>query len=140
MGLADSRYLIVNADDFGFTRDVNRGIVDAHKNGILTATTLMANGDAFDDAVHLAVETPSLDVGCHLVLVQGRSLLTGDALPASPRHLIAALLARRINPYRELRAQVEEADCAGVPPLSSRHPQTHPCSSRDLCSSIAFVE
>ena len=45
------RRLIVNADDFGFTRDVNAGIVEAHTHGILTATTLMANGDAFDDAV-----------------------------------------------------------------------------------------
>ena len=53
--------LIVNADDFGFTRDVNAGIVEAHLRGILTATTLMANGDAFDDAVRLAGETPTLD-------------------------------------------------------------------------------
>ena len=42
--------------------------------GILTATTLMANGDAFDDAVRLARETPTLDIGCHLVLIGGRSL------------------------------------------------------------------
>ena len=61
--------LIVNADDFGFTKDVNAGIVEAHQCGILTATTLMANGAAFDDAVRLALENPSLDVGCHLVLV-----------------------------------------------------------------------
>ena len=67
--------LIVNADDFGFTRDVNEGIVEAHRHGILTATTLMANGDAFDHAVALARENPSLDVGCHLVLVQGKSVL-----------------------------------------------------------------
>ncbi len=71
------RQLVVNADDFGFTPDVNLGIVEAHRRGILTATTLMANGDAFDDAVRLARETPSLDVGCHLVLIGGRSLVTG---------------------------------------------------------------
>ena len=69
--------LVVNADDFGFTPDVNEGIVEAHRNGILTATTLMANGDAFDDAVRLAAEVPTLDVGCHLVLVGGHSLLPG---------------------------------------------------------------
>jgi predicted glycoside hydrolase/deacetylase ChbG (UPF0249 family) len=51
-----ARRLSVNADDFGFTRDVNRGIVDAHLNGILTATTLMANGAAFEDAAALARE------------------------------------------------------------------------------------
>src|SRR5580693_10381914 len=61
--------LVVNADDFGFTRDVNQGIVEAHRNGILTATTLMATGAAFADAVRLAKENPALDIGCHLVLV-----------------------------------------------------------------------
>ncbi len=64
-----TRSLIVNADDFGFTRDTNAGIVAAHRNGILTATTLMAEAPAFDDAVRLAKENPELDVGCHLVLV-----------------------------------------------------------------------
>ena len=54
---------MVNADDFGFTRDVNQGIVEAHQHGILTATTLMANGEAFDDAVRLAGENPTLDIG-----------------------------------------------------------------------------
>ena len=67
--------LIVNADDFGFTSDVNEGIVEAHTHGILTATTLMANGPAFEDAVRLAKAHPSLDIGCHLVLVGGCSLL-----------------------------------------------------------------
>ncbi|HJY04908.1 MAG TPA: ChbG/HpnK family deacetylase, partial [Bryobacteraceae bacterium] len=73
--------MIVNADDFGFTTDVNAGIVEAHRAGVLTATTLMANGGAFDDAVRLAREAPSLDVGCHLVLMQGPSLGTGQPLP-----------------------------------------------------------
>ena len=45
---------MVNADDFGFTVDVNQGIVEAHRRGILTATTLMANGAAFEDALRLA--------------------------------------------------------------------------------------
>ena len=49
--MSTQRQLVVNADDFGFTPDVNEGIVEAHRHGILTATTLMANGAAFDDAV-----------------------------------------------------------------------------------------
>ena len=48
------KLLIVNADDFGFTRDVNEGIVHAHRQGILTASTLMATGPAFEHAVDLA--------------------------------------------------------------------------------------
>ena len=61
--VSDVRKLVVNADDFGFTRDVNQGIVEAHRQGILTATTLMATGAAFDDAVRLARENPKLDIG-----------------------------------------------------------------------------
>ena len=121
------RQLIVNADDFGFTRDVNRGIIEAHTHGILTAATLMANGDAFDDAVRLAREHPSLDVGCHLVLVQGRSVLRpGAALPASVSHLVSALCRRGIRVYDELRAQVERIAGAGLRPTHlDTHKHTH---------------
>jgi len=52
------KFLITNADDFGFTTDVNEGIVYAHRHGILTAATLMATGAAFDHAVMLAHENP----------------------------------------------------------------------------------
>ena len=82
--------LAVNADDFGFTRDVNEGIVEAHRRGILTSTTLMANGDAFAHAVQLARANPTLDVGCHLTLIGGDAL-TGGRLPGSIAKLVAAL-------------------------------------------------
>lgn len=108
------RRLIINADDFGFTRDVNAGIVYAHTSGVLTSTTLMANGDAFDDAVRLAKETPTLDIGAHLVLVQGASLLDGSPLPATPRHLLGVLARRRLNVYAELKAQLEKILAAGI--------------------------
>jgi len=106
--------LIINADDFGFTRDVNAGIVYAHRYGVLTSTTLMANGDAFDDAVRLAYETPGLDIGCHLVLVQGTSLLTGRPLPESPGQFLRALAAGRIDIYAELRVQIEKIRDTGI--------------------------
>lgn len=118
--------LIINADDFGFTRDVNAGIVHAHVHGVLTSTTLMANGDAFDDAVRLARDTPSLDIGCHLVLVQGRSLLTGKLLPERPRSLLADLARGRLNVYAELRAQIEKIIAAGIKPTHlDSHKHTH---------------
>jgi len=121
------QYLIVNADDFGFTRDVNAGIIEAFREGILRATTLMANGEAFDDAVALAGENPGLDVGCHLVLVQGRSLARPQAmLPATVGELIRALALRRLDPYRELRAQVERILKAGLRPAHlDTHKHTH---------------
>lgn len=118
---------MVNADDFGFTPDVNRGIVEAHRSGILTATTLMANGDAFDDAVRLAKETPGLDVGCHLVLIGGRAVLPPHAvLPASVPDLLRALAARRIRVYDELAAQVRKILAAGLHPTHlDTHKHTH---------------
>jgi len=118
--------LIINADDFGFTSDVNAGIVYAHREGVLTSTTLMANGNAFDDAVRLSRETPTLDIGCHLVLVQGRSLLTGRPLPEGPRDLLFMLARRQIDVYAELRAQMEAIVSAGIHPTHlDSHKHTH---------------
>ena len=116
------KQLVVNADDFGFTPDVNEGIVEAHRRGILTATTLMANGDAFDDAVRLARETPSLDIGAHLVLVGGRSLLTGQPLPETVGKLLVVLARREIRVTDEVRAQVRRIVDAGLRP---NHLDTH---------------
>jgi hopanoid biosynthesis associated protein HpnK len=74
------RRLIVNADDFGFTSGVNRAIVEAHSRGVVTSSTLMANGAAFEEAVQLAKTTPRLSVGCHVVLLDGRPVLSGGQL------------------------------------------------------------
>ncbi len=118
--------LIINADDFGFASDVNAGIIKAHRQGVLTSTTLMANGTAFDDAVRLASETPSLDLGCHLVLVQGRSLHTGKVLPKSPRELLFTLARSGLNVSTELRLQIEKILAAGITPTHlDTHKHTH---------------
>ncbi len=69
------RRLIVNADDFGLTAGVNRGIVEAHGGGIVTSSTLMANASALDDAIRLAGSSPGLSLGCHVVLVDGAPVL-----------------------------------------------------------------
>src|ERR1700683_3156930 len=76
------RRLIVNADDFGFTAGVNRGIVEAHCRGVVTSSTLMANGPAFSDAVQLARTVPQLSVGCHVVLIDGQPLLDPKTIPS----------------------------------------------------------
>ncbi|MGH7789745.1 MAG: hopanoid biosynthesis-associated protein HpnK [Candidatus Binatia bacterium] len=67
-----ARRLIVSADDFGMSAGVNAGIIRAHRDGILGDASLMVNGAAFDDAVALARAHPTLGVGLHLMLVQGR--------------------------------------------------------------------
>jgi predicted glycoside hydrolase/deacetylase ChbG (UPF0249 family) len=114
------RRLIVNADDFGFTCDVNAGIIEAHRNGILTATTLMATGEAFDDAVRLAKETPSLDIGCHLVLVGA------PGFPATIPQLVRAVALGRIPIYERLAQQVHRVVDAGLSPTHlDTHKHTH---------------
>jgi predicted glycoside hydrolase/deacetylase ChbG (UPF0249 family) len=60
------RYLIVNADDFGYGRGINRGIAEAHDRGIVTSATLMVNGRATDEAMALAADRPRLSVGLHV--------------------------------------------------------------------------
>jgi len=120
------KQLIVNADDFGFTPDVNQGIVEAHFHGILTATTMMANGAAFDDALRRAREAPSLDIGCHLVLIGGHSLLTRKPFPITVPQLAAALATRQIRPYEELKAQVRRIVDSGIRPTHlDTHKHTH---------------
>jgi predicted glycoside hydrolase/deacetylase ChbG (UPF0249 family) len=124
--LSPRKQLVVNADDFGFTPDVNQGIVEGHQRGILTATTLMANGAAFDDAIRLARQTPSLDIGCHLVLVSGNSVLTGKPNPLTVAQLVAALARREIRPYDELKAQVARIVESGIRPTHlDTHKHTH---------------
>lgn len=118
--------LTVNADDFGFTRDVNAGIVDAHTGGILTATTLMANGDAFDDAVQLAQANPTLDIGIHFVLIGGNSVLTGRPFPKDVPALVRAVFTGSLNLYDEFAAQAHKICAAGIAPThADTHKHTH---------------
>ena len=87
----------------------------------------MANGAAFDHAVTLALENPSLDVGCHLVLIGGRSLLEPhDPLPESVPELLVAILAGNLRVKDELRAQVNRILSAGIKPSHiDTHKHTH---------------
>jgi len=140
--------LIINADDFGFTSGVNNGIVRAHKQGIVTSTTIMANGQAFEEAVELARENPGLGVGCHLSIVGGRpvapttevkSLLEPDgSLPPTVTKL-ALKLARRLVPLEqiaiEFRAQLERINRSGIKLThvdTHKHSHTHPQVMRAL--------
>jgi predicted glycoside hydrolase/deacetylase ChbG (UPF0249 family) len=105
--------LILNADDFGLTRGINRAIAELHAAGTLTSATLMANGPAFDDAASIAHAHPTLGVGCHIVLTDGG--------PVSPPESIPTLLASDGKTFRSslvdfhlavLRGKVSEDDIA----------------------------
>ena len=73
--------LIVTADDFGAAVEVNEAVERAHRHGVLTAASLMVSGAAAHDAVTRARQMPSLRVGLHLVLVEGRPILPAHAVP-----------------------------------------------------------
>lgn len=76
------RRLIINADDFGLTPGINRAIAEAHNCGVVTSTTLMANGGAFGEAVELAQSSTRWSVGCHVVLIDGEPLVDPGRLPS----------------------------------------------------------
>jgi len=78
---ATGQRVIFNADDFGRGRAINEAVIRAHREGVLTTTSLMVNGDAFEEAVELAKANPTLGVGLHLTLVMGRSTLPPSQIP-----------------------------------------------------------
>lgn len=123
------KHLIINADDFGLTAGVNRGITDAHVRGIVTSASLLANGDAFEDAVALARKSAGLGIGVHLNLTQGRpaapiskvrSLVNSDGrFGLSPYRLGLGILSGRVRLLEietEMRAQIDKIVSAGISP------------------------
>lgn len=123
------RNLIVNADDLGWTEGVNRGIAEAHRNGIVTSASLLANGAALPLAVELARTTPGLGVGVHLNLSDGEpvaprelvtSLLNDDGqLNARPESLLLRLARRTVSldeVEREWDAQIQKVRDFGIAP------------------------
>ena len=121
------RRLIVTADDFGAAREVNDAIEATHRGGILTAASLMVAAPAAADAVVRARQMPSLRVGLHLVLVEGRPLLPASALShlvdgqgylrtdmASLGALIATSKHARRQLAAEITAQFEAFRAAGL--------------------------
>ncbi len=121
--------VIINADDFGLSPGVNRGILDAFRNGVLTSTTMLVNLPSFDDAVRIARDHPELPIGIHLSLLWGPPVSEPSKVPSLvesgglfPRSL--TVLARRyflgtlnLEEVRaEFRAQIDRFRRAGLTP------------------------
>lgn len=104
--------LIVTADDVGLDRGMTEGAIRAHREGIVTACSIVANGRAFDDAVERLREVPTLEVGVHLALVEEIALTTGQPMPASYTRFF--LSRKRFDVERELRAQIEKVLATGL--------------------------
>ncbi len=127
--------MIINGDDFGVSRQVNKAIVRACTEGILTSCSLMVTGDACAEAVRLAREVPRLAVGLHLVTVMGRSALPSSRIPhlvdtegqfpedpatAGLKYYFSTAARRELA--RELEAQFERFAATG---LSCSHIDSH---------------
>jgi len=123
------RRLIINADDFGLTSGVNRGILESHQSGVVTSSTLMACGAQFQEGVALALQVPRLSVGCHVVLVDGAPVLSVEQLSSlasagSPPRFRESLIgfagraaAGRLDQEQieqEVTAQIQKLQAAGI--------------------------
>jgi hopanoid biosynthesis associated protein HpnK len=126
-GASAATRLIVNADDFGSSLAVNRGVERACADGVVTSASLQVGGAAFEDALALVDELPQLGVGVHLTLAGGRAVARPDAAPtlvaedgSLPRTAYAfafANLSGKISAAdvaTELRAQLARARDAGI--------------------------
>jgi len=121
-----SKQLIVNADDYGKTEGVTQGIIQAHREGIVTSTTVMMNMPKVEEALRLADDCPDLGMGVHLVFTAWRPILSPAEIPSLVDadgyfHRQEAILSRpdRIDIdelQAELRAQVESLRALGREP------------------------
>jgi len=140
-----ARLLIVNADDFGRSAGVNHGIVRAHREGIVTSTTLMTNAPGTAHAATLAATTPGLAIGVHLVLTYARPLLNPSRIRSlvredgsfwRPTELLARPIDRR-EALLEYRAQFARArELVGREPthVDTHHwVHDHPALSWAIC-------
>lgn len=128
------RYLIVNADDFGLSEAVSRGVLEAHRHGILTSTTFMTTFPWAAEMAPLLREAPDLGVGVHLNLTTGEpvsppetvpTLVTGEGrFSKSLLHLLTRADLGEVR--REWAAQIEKGMLL-LEPLGRRptHLDTH---------------
>jgi predicted glycoside hydrolase/deacetylase ChbG (UPF0249 family) len=123
------RNLIVNADDLGWTVGVNRGIAEAHRKGLVTSTSLLANGAAFADGIGTAKENPQLGIGVHLNLSDGaptarasevKSLLNERGeLSGGPESSLLQIAKRKLvfaQVEQEWDAQIQKIKNEGIEP------------------------
>lgn len=128
--------LIVNADDYGLTRAVSEGILEGHRRGIVTSTSVLVLAPGFASTARWLRDEPALGVGAHLAVVgEDPPLLSAAEIPTlvdrrgrlarSWRQLVPRVVARRIDPAdlaRELTAQLAAVRAEG---LSIDHLDTH---------------
>lgn len=117
-----TKKFILNADDFGLTKDLNRAVLEGYQHGLLRSASLVANGQAFDDAIeNVLPQCPDLGVGIHLNVIEGKSLCSDLATLTDAEgnfnNSYIQLLLKAYNPKekdfiseleREFRRQIEK--------------------------------
>lgn len=144
------RRLIINADDFGISRGVNTGIIEAAVAGVVTSASLIVNLPAFADALDRAQLCPFLSIGLHLNLTAGRPLTPARSLVQESTgefYSMSQLMARaslgRVDAWdiiSECVAQIDRMIDAGVQPThldSHRHVHAHPAISAAVARAAA---
>ncbi|MDR0248391.1 MAG: carbohydrate deacetylase [Oscillospiraceae bacterium] len=125
--------VIFNADDFGYSKGVNLGVLESYKHGLVRSTSLMATKPAFDHAVLVASEHPGLGIGAHLSLTSGvkagtaryKTLTKGDGSFFEPRRFESLARGGELSldeAREELEAQLCKMEAAGI---KADHLDTH---------------
>jgi predicted glycoside hydrolase/deacetylase ChbG (UPF0249 family) len=135
-----TRHLVVTADDLGLTDGTTRAVQQAHLHGLVSATSLLAVGRAFDSAARMLEQTPTLDLGAHLAIVgEDPPLLSAAEVPTlvdrrgrfplSYRTVVRRGLVGALDPddvRRELAAQLDRVRGIGLPVTHlDTHQHTH---------------
>jgi len=144
-----NRRIVINADDFGLSSGVNRAIAQAHTDGILTSATIMTNMPAAEEALEIAKKLPSLGLGVHLTLTEGRPLskeesvnvLTNSDGEFACSHSKLSLLSLTLPKVRyaiktEMTAQIRWLIDRGITPThldSHKHVHAFPIIFSMLC-------
>src|SRR5436309_3540787 len=101
------RHLIVNADDFGQSPGVNRGIIEAHERGIVTSASLMVRWPAATEAAAYAKQHPELSVGLHLdlgewIYCDGEWRKLYDVIQEDDAVAVATEVEQQVRAFRQL--------------------------------------
>lgn len=120
--------LILNADDFGLSPSINKGIIDCFKEGLISSTTMMMNTPYTEEAIKLAKENGLKSVGIHLNLTYGKSVLPASEVPSlvdenGVFHYVCMLgyYTQYLDAKKELRAQIEKFLASGLKPTHLDH-------------------
>jgi predicted glycoside hydrolase/deacetylase ChbG (UPF0249 family) len=115
---SSKKRLIVNADDLGLSRGITDGILLSHQEGIVTSASYMVNQPASEYAAERLHDFPSLDVGIHLNLCQGKPVLPPSLVPtlvdSDGCFLPPPRMARRLALWRASPKEIQIEFCAQI--------------------------